>query len=190
MVAEARVDGSTLRDHLLTKRSVVIGRWKELVAATYPDDYAQFLGRERDRFDNPVGHAVGQSVESLFDGILAGRETSELLGAVDEVVRIRAVQDFSASQAVSFLFLLKRIIRDELAGAAGKPTWPLEALELEARIDALALAAFDIYVLCRERIFQLRADELKRSTHQLLKRVRGVVEETGTESGSPVKGVS
>jgi hypothetical protein len=85
---------------------------------------------------------------------------ASLAPVLDNIVRIRAIQDFTASQAVSFPFLLKQIIRAEFEPDALPYSEELAALE--ARIDELALLAFDLYVKCREQVFEIKANEIKR----------------------------
>ena len=95
-------------------RADIIDRWTALTAAGYADETARFLLREGNRFANPVGDAIRRGTAEIFDALLAGgghRDWDEIL---DGVLRIRAVQDFSAAQAVSFVFLLKRAILDEI----------------------------------------------------------------------------
>ena len=53
-------------------------------------------------------------------------------------------EDFTAAQAVAFVFLLKRILRDPAR---------------DERIDALALRAFDLYMQCREKIWEIKAKQ-------------------------------
>jgi hypothetical protein len=74
---------------------------------------------------------------------------------------LRAVQDFTAGQAVSFPFLLKKIIREECKADCTR--CPDEFADLEARIDELTLLAFELYVKCRERLFEIKYNEAKRS---------------------------
>jgi len=44
---------------------------------------------------------------------------------------------------------------------------PAELADFEAAIDRAALQAFDIYMACRERLFQIRIRELQDGTHVL-----------------------
>ena len=85
--------------------------------------------------------------------------------------------EFSASQAVRFVFRLKEVIRAELGKSAKDPLIAAEIEKFERRIDRVALAAFDIYVECRERLCQLRVNEMKR-------RVSWVVERLNRRAGS------
>jgi len=71
------------------------------------------------------------------------------------------VQDFSPSQAIGFIFLLKKAIREVLeSGIRGKPVLE-EWMEFQSRIDQLALLAFDVYMECREKICEIRVNEAK-----------------------------
>ena len=81
---------------------------------------------------------------------------------MQEIIKIRAVQQLSASQAVSFVFQLKEAIRAELGESVGEPRVSAELVELEGKIDRIALMAFDVFVQCREQVCQLRVNEAKR----------------------------
>jgi hypothetical protein len=85
---------------------------------------------------------------------------SELSSAIDGIVRIRAVQEFTPSAAVGFVYTLRGILREELADAALDPAGHAA---LERGVDRLALVAFDVYMQCREKIFEIRVREIKES---------------------------
>ena len=154
----------SLPDLLRLKRSTILGQWRRMILDTYPADGASFMQREKDRFHNPVGHTIGESTEAIFDAVVAGRSGVEISSALDGIIRVRAVQDFSAAQAVAFVFQLKRAIREELGDALStRESWT-ELSRVEAAIDDVALTAFDLYMRCRERIYEIRAHEMKRQT--------------------------
>ena len=87
-----------------------------------------------------------------------------------EEVRIRAVQDLSASEAVGFVFLLKQAVRDVLPGKHGLSG-------LHDRIDRLTLEAFDRFVACREKIYELRMREVRNRTLALERLMAGGTEQ-------------
>jgi hypothetical protein len=62
---------------------------------------------------------------------------------------------------VSFVFLLKGILRERWAGQEQ------QRAAVEARIDAAALMAFDLYMKCREKIYEVLASEARRRVAQL-----------------------
>jgi RsbT co-antagonist protein rsbRD N-terminal domain len=158
----------SLADLLKLKRPAILGQWRRMILETYPADGASFMQREKDRFHNPVGHTIGEATDALFDAVVAGRSGVEISSALDGIIRVRAVQEFSAAQAVAFAFQLKRAIREELGDALStRESWT-ELSRVEAAIDDMALTAFDLYMRCRESVYEIRAREVKRQTSRLI----------------------
>ncbi|QTA83666.1 RsbT co-antagonist protein N-terminal domain-containing protein [Desulfonema limicola] len=163
---------------LAENKNVIIKKWFEQVVDTYPSDTSNFLKKQKDPFANPVGNTTRQSLDSLFDEILKKNPDKEAIRAsIDPVIRIRAVQTmFSPSQAVSFPYFLKNIIRDYLQNEL-KDTDSLKTLlEFELKIDMANLIAFDIFVQCRETVWGLRANHEKTKIYKAFSRA-GLVEE-------------
>lgn len=159
-----------LRDALSRKRSSIVERWFDVILETYPEDTSKFLKKGKDPFANPVRHTILQGLEGVYDELLKEPESPEALNDfLDKVIRIRAVQDFSPSQALAFVFSLKGVIRDVLGKEIRENRLHDPMLLLETRIDALALRAFDVYMGCREEIYELRVSEVKRMREQALR---------------------
>lgn len=162
--------------HLLaSNRQEILKEWFETTVASYPPDTARFLKAQKDPFANPVGRTTYQSLGVLVDALATGADRQALAAALDPILRIRAVQSFSPSQATSFVFSLKRIVRQHLPdhGRDDGAEW----FDLDRRIDEMALAAFDIYVACREKIYELKATESRKQFFGSLKRA-GLIDET------------
>jgi hypothetical protein len=159
-----------LSDRLQPHRARVLERWRDLVYDSYPEEAVRFFRKEKDGFRNPVGRAIHRATEVVLDGVLLGRGGEEVPGALEGLVRIRAVQDFSPSEAVAFVYLLKHAAREVLEEASEDPVPAQVASDLEARIDSLALLAFETYTRCREEIFAIRVREAQRRTAALLER--------------------
>ncbi|MBI4795270.1 MAG: RsbRD N-terminal domain-containing protein [Deltaproteobacteria bacterium] len=87
-----------------------------------------------------------------------------------EVIRIRALQDCSPSQALAFIFLLKNVVREELAEDFEKQNLTAELMELDSRIDGLSLLGFDVYTRRREKLCELRVNEVKNRVSGLLRK--------------------
>src|SRR5512139_3411501 len=156
---EAHAGGAVgLEEALKEKRAAVLGRWLQAVLDTYPPDTARFLSGMADQFGNPVGHTLRTGLPRLYDALAAGLSAAELAAAVDGIVRIRAVQEFTPSAAVGFVHELRGILREELAGAGLADA---ERAALDAGVDRMALAAFDVYMQCREKLFEIRVRELR-----------------------------
>jgi hypothetical protein len=153
----------SLGNMLLANREAILQRWCDDVLATYGDSAAAAFRRERDPFANPVGHALRVATRAIFEALAAGKDEAAIREPLQDIIKIRAVQELTASQAVGFVFLLKEVIRAELADALRQPQLSSELALLERRIDGVALVAFDVFVDCRERLSELRINELKRS---------------------------
>ena len=151
-------------------RDQIVLKWFEVTIDTYPEDTSRVLGKSKNRFDNPVGSATRQSLEDTFSLISSKDAFDEdaVENALDAVIRIRAVQNFSASRAVGFVFELKQIVKNVL-GDDFDPSF-------DGRVDNLALAAFNRFMKCRESIFLLKATEAKKRIHRAFERAGLVTE--------------
>jgi hypothetical protein len=101
-------------------------------------------------------------VGPLFDELLNGNNQQNISSFLDNIVRIRAVQDFPPSGAVAVVLLLKKVIRDEMRKDIDKDGLFEDLLEFESRIDYCVLLAFDVYMKCREKIWEIKLDEFKK----------------------------
>jgi hypothetical protein len=155
-----QTDGLSLSAMLSEHKSALVAEWLQQMLQTYPESSGNFLSRQLDPFRNPVGHTLKEGLSILFDGLVQPADASVIQSAMDSIVRIRAVQDISASGAVAFMFLLKRIIRAELPKDSGR--FADEFAALEVQIDEMTLLAFDLFTKCREQIAEIKANESKR----------------------------
>jgi hypothetical protein len=149
---------------LLRRRRVELAeRWFEEALAAYPPRTVDVWRRERDRFANPVGHALREGTRAVLDTLLDGGGPAAVRAGLVEILRIRAVQEMPPATAVAFVFRLKAVVRAEASGLLQHAAVRPELAELERAIDEVALAAFDLYVENRERLVELRIAELKRN---------------------------
>ena len=158
--------------HLLSqKKSAIFERWLDLIFSTYPPETAAFLKKEKDRFNNPMAYRIYEGAKGLVNGIVSGATAAEVSGYLDEIIRIKAMQDASPSQALAFIFFLKTVVREELAKEIrADADLEAEVVELESQIDGMALLGFDVYLKRREKLFEIRVDEVKRSVSGLLRK--------------------
>jgi hypothetical protein len=150
-----------LESLLVRNKRTILDDWFRRLVETYPADSAQFLKRENDPFANPVGSSARTGLEAVYDVLLGGMDRQALTDFLDPLIRIRAIQSFSPSQAVGFIFLLKKSIRKVLDKDISSHGLFDELPVFESRIDELALIGFDIFMECREKIYQLKEKEVK-----------------------------
>lgn len=176
-----------LRNLLQEKRSNILKRWIDLILDTYPPESALFFRKQKDRFTNPVGSIINRGVEDLLSVILQENNSDEVSIFLDNIIRVRAVQEFSPSKAISFIFLLKKVLREEVRKETLDNDSNEELLAVESRIDELALLAFDVFMKCREKIYEIKAAELSNRAYSLLKRAKLIVDLEEQET-DPVTG--
>ena len=165
---------------LSAKKQEILDNWFTVTIDSYPADTARFLRNQTDPFANPVGQTTFQSLKALLDILEKGNGREAMVAALDPILRIRAVQTMTPSQATSFVFALKAILRRLLPEYASEESGVFG--EWDRRIDEMALTAFDIYVACREKVFELKASESRNQFFGSLKRA-GLIDET--EAGGP-----
>ena len=145
------------------KKRGILKRWIFLTLETYPPDVSNFLKQEKDRFANPVGYAITKGSETLFDELTHGEEnTAKIISALDSIIRIRAVQGFTLSQAIEFISFLKKAVREELKVVGEKLDAEVEDKIIEdlvlfdSKIDKLVSVALDVYAKCRDDINRIK----------------------------------
>jgi hypothetical protein len=157
----------TFREQLLLRKEAIAGHWLDRTARAHPSD-GLLLGRQRDPFANPVGHALSEAVHALLEGLLEQVGPEQLRARLEPILKIRSIQNLPASEAVAFLFLLKDVVQAECAQLRQDSTLLLELIELMAQIDRLALIAFDVYTHWRERVQEVQLNEIRRRVSELM----------------------
>jgi len=158
-----------LTDLLTQKRSPIVKKWRDLILQTYPEQSQGFLRKQKDQFANPVGRTIFEGIEAIYDELVGEANSDKLCLLFDNMVRVRAVQEFTPSKAVGFVFGLKAIIREELATEISQGDIFEELADFDRRIDGMALLCFDVYSECRQKISDIRVNELRNQSHRLLK---------------------
>ena len=162
-----------LKKKLVEKKSAIVKKWFDAVADTYPDNTSDFLKKKKAQFTNPVGYTLAEGLDGLYDSLLQGMIPDTVSTFLDSIVRIRAIQEFTPSEAVAFIFQLKKIVRQELGTEITQQQRMIEELAaFDSAIDDMALFAFDIYMKCREKIYEIKANEARNMTFRLLQQAK------------------
>lgn len=167
----------TLAQLIRDEKKAVVEQWYDMVLATYPAQTAKLWKASSDPFSNPVGQTTMRALSELTDHLLVWNDAAAICASLQPLVKIRAVQDFSPSKALAFVFSFKKVVRGLFAKAVAREKLDAELADLDSRVDNLALLATDIYVRAREDLYRMRLDEFKR-THRMLFRKTGIMCET------------
>lgn len=166
-----------IQEFLQKHRDTVIKEWVEVIYGTYPFDTVGFLRSQSNSFSNPVGAKTRKAAEAIVTALLAPTlESEDVSPAVDELIRVRAIQKFTPEQAMAVIFYLKNIIRKHCKPALTDMAAYQALLEVESRIDSVALLGFRVYSECRDKVQQMRVDEFKRKHSQLIRRAERILE--------------
>jgi len=168
-----------LVDLLEAKKETICKKWFETVISDYAPDAAAFFQNTANEFANPVGATARKCLDALFDALLSGREDAAVAGIIDPMIRIRAVQAFSPSRATGFVFSLKPIVREVVKKHRARESAG-ELIRFEARIDRMALVGFDVFMQCREKIYELKTNEERSKTYKAFARA-GLIKDVNPE---------
>lgn len=165
-----------LYELLSERKMVILNKWFDGALKSYHQDTANFLRRQKDQFANPVGSITYNGLNSLFDEILEGADIDKISKSLNDIIRIRAVQDITPSQAIAFIGYLKAIVREEISSENQTKMFADELLAFDHLLDNLMLLSFDIYMECREKIYDIKANELRNMTSKLVERANKIFE--------------
>jgi hypothetical protein len=153
--------GEVLKD----KREEIVNKWVEYTLSTYKS--SAFFLKEKDAFANPVGGNIRQALKRLFALLVENANPQEFLAPLEQIILIRSVQEFSPSQALAPINAVKHIVREVLATDKQASELVGDLYDFEFAVDLALLSAFDVYMQCRERLYQIRIKEVKTGSHIL-----------------------
>ena len=157
---------AVFREH----KKALVDRWVEMVFSTYSLDTTGLLRTRQDQFANPVGEITTTLASYLYDAVAGEHIIPErVTEALTRFVRLRAVQDFSPSRGLGVIYVLKHFLRETLLPIFEADKSVADYLEAEARLDTLALMAFDIYLGAREAVSEQRIKEIRDQHSQVLR---------------------
>jgi hypothetical protein len=139
----------------MSAEAAILGQWFARAVESFSGETVRFLATEKDQFRNPVGYSLKENLAVLLRELLGEMDPSRTRPALEAVVRVRAVQDLTATQAAGFVFLLRPIVGELLP--------KLDTALINTKIDQLALMAFEEYVRCREQLAEIRENEKRRA---------------------------
>ena len=104
---------------------------------------------------------IRDGLSRIFELLCQEAEEEAYIRPMDQIVRIRAVQEFAVLQAVVPFLELRWVVREVLAD---NPSFNLPADQLQhfdCATKRVALIAFDLYCRCREQLYRTRYSDRK-----------------------------
>jgi hypothetical protein len=150
-----------LQAFLKDNRDIILEKWIDLTFQTYSSEMVRFLKREKNQFSNPVRNTIITSLQKVYDGILNNMNLELCLQGLEEIIKLRAIQDFSPSEALSFMFKLKNIVRDEFLKDRSDLILSNEMITFEENLEKLIGISINLYLQSREKVYEIRIKEIK-----------------------------
>lgn len=176
------------KEFLAKNRERIVREWFEHILQTYPEETARFVRSEKNPFLNPVGSAIKEGIEGIIDWMIGENpKDDELLSFLDRIIRVRAVQGFKPSEAIGFVPSFKSVVRS-VSEKTDSPLSEKSVRDIDEVVDLILLKSFDIYMNCRETLYELRVQEVKNRTFRLLQRAGLVYEISDSEEPSGLGG--
>jgi hypothetical protein len=157
-------------DILRQRREIILKEWRKSALDFYPAEAFKPAQKSVDRFGNPLVYTISTALETILDELIEGIHTAKSDEALEDVVKIRSLQSEKPSTAVDFLFGLKKIIKNQLNYTESVNANNQDIEKLYSALDELILAAFDIFMKCREKIYEIKSNEIKRRSYKLWER--------------------
>ncbi len=148
-----------LAEALHNNRYRIVDRWVEYTLSTYTS--SNFFKKEKDQFANPIGGSVRNCYKALFPLLIKGGDDEQVKRALSHFMHLRAVQEFSPSQAIAPLSAVKHITRDILGSDKETRELVSELYDFEFAVDLALFKAFDLYMECKMRVYDIRIREIK-----------------------------
>jgi hypothetical protein len=171
------VADSNINKQLKERKSEILDSWLDRILDSYPADTAALWKKQKNRFANPVGQTFVDATKIILDELVNSMDAQVLCKQLERIIKIRSIQDFTPSQVVQTVFLLKPVLRQEFKKAYQDVELVADLREIEDRIDQVALFAFDVFTNCRDKLCQIRVDEVKRQVHTLMRRSKYFVDD-------------
>jgi len=152
----------SINEALNKKKQHILSKWQLAAFSTYANHDLLMGKKQRSRFSDPIAFVIEESTKEIFEWLLKDGNQVDLFTPLEEICRLRAIQEIKPSEALHFIFDLKQIIREELTDENQTNYWAVELWDVDKRIDEIGWLAFDIYSDCRAKICELRINEIKR----------------------------
>ena len=161
---------STVYGEIEARRRTILKTWRASLDGASGASHSS-AARNANRFTDSVTYLVDEATSDVVTWLVGERGLQDVPESLVDICRLKAVQDASPSLALRFIFDLKQVIRSTLGNSVGEKERDIVLGKVDARIDELALFAFDRYAEFRDQLSQIRIDEIRRGEGIMKKRL-------------------
>ena len=166
-----------INEILTNQKSSILKRWFKAIIDSYPAESGQYLSNTSNKFSNPIGVAIENALPPILDAVISNTLSEDAEKGLEDIIKIRAVQEVDASDALGFIFSLKAILISDISSYLNTDDAIREFFLLEKSLDAVTLYSFNQYVKLRENIFQIKSNERLKTFEKMINRLNDKYEE-------------
>lgn len=151
--------------------SEIIAKWQQAIIDTYPQGAGKFLSVSKSQFGNPIGYSLQNDLPKIYAELCGDMNTDVLTTAIEAIIKIRAVQEFSVAEAVGFINLLKSIILIEANTYFSDKEFLESYLKFDKKIEVANGIAFEKYLEMKMKLSEIKINEIKNRNQRMVERL-------------------
>ncbi len=156
---------------LKDNKSEIISKWHKAILDTYPKEGGKFLFGNKNQFSNPIGYTVSAELPNIYDELISGMDSEKLRTSIENIIKIRAIQEFTTAEAIGFLHLLKNILKSDIEQNINDRDFIKGRVEFESRIEQAVNIAFDLYLEKKIKLVEIKLSEVKKRNQKMVERL-------------------
>jgi hypothetical protein len=162
-----------IEEQIVRHKDSILKKWQQAIIDTYPTGAGNYLLENKNKFTNPIGYTIEKSLPAILNAVIEGNLTGLAKESIDDIIRIRAVQEFEPAEALTFLYSLKAVIISLLSDDAELSAF----LQIESIFNEINNYGINTYVRFREKIYDIKANEQLRTFEKMIERLNKKYEE-------------
>lgn len=156
---------TSIRYYFQNRKKETLDEWFKTMVVLF-NNGTDFFNNEDDHFLNPVRSIIVPTIKFIFSYLFEEIDINEFTESLEKFAKLLALKGPKAREALGPLLLFKeKVIKDIVL----LDSTHIELFEITGRFDNLILIIFDLFVQSREKIYEIRVNEVKRLTYSLLK---------------------
>ncbi|WP_165056484.1 MULTISPECIES: hypothetical protein [unclassified Adlercreutzia] len=148
----------------------------ELLATLDPAASRGVSAAAAGRYDDPTGFRMRQAADDLAAWLLSDDDAPRVPASVEDLCRVKALQDDKPSSALKPLYDLKPRVLAWLRAHEGPEALSARAVK---RAELAFWHSVDCYLRCREDLYRLRLDEVRREVKMMQRHLDNLEREKG-----------
>jgi len=146
------------KDFIGKNKERLLEEWFLWLVDHYPEPSKKFISQKDKPFTNPVGYNLFQNLKKLLFTISSGEiESQEFNSSLEEILKIRAVQDLSYWRSANIFRFLWDNFNVNLPEDKNIESYKAD-VEYYLRISE---KAFETFISIREKIAQIQREEIR-----------------------------